>query len=331
MSNSTVQITLEVPQAVAAGLETGTLERIGGVIRDSNTKKVVMWLQEGSAVIRNPKNTKGLMTTVLRQTGMKPATIAAVAGSSLSVLNVAMSGYTLYMMIARVQELEKQIEQLHEQVSKEFARNRQVDFETALDSARDILEAENEGYRDQAAARTIELLIKAKKHFLIDFNDAINNQNLQQAQFYLLQAMLTDTMRIRCFLETGQVNLAKKRLAECVESYLPLTQQLIEKLFGKYPALYFHADVSDEDLERFIKIQQWLRNKDDILADLMLEYRKDFWNTDAIKPLGGWTLPTINMPFIKMTQQEQTPQYLATLTQCEVLIENYQRIPRVRT
>src|SRR5690606_35223841 len=117
-------------------------------------------------------------------------------------------------------------EQLYEQVSKEFARDRQVDFETALDSARDIVEAENEGYRNQAAARAIELLVKAKKHFIHDFNalvDKSNNpQQLHQAQMYLLRAMLTDTMRVRCFLETNQVNVAKSRLRECVNEYLPL-------------------------------------------------------------------------------------------------------------
>jgi hypothetical protein len=289
-----------------------------------------MWLQEGGANMKRAKTMDSLMASVLKSSNMKPATIAAVAGSSLGVLNVAISGYTLYLMIARVQELEKQIEQLHEQVAKEFARDRQVDFETALESARDIIDAENDGYRHQAAARAIELLLKAKKHFLIDFNTILekanNPQQLQQAQIYLLRAMLTDTMRIRCFLETNQVNVAKSRLAECVDEYLPLTKMLVEKLLGQYPALYFHGDVSDENLERFIAIQQWLRQKDDVLADLILAYRKDFWNNDAVKPIAGWTLPTINMPFMKIAQQTQEPHYLTTLTQCEILIENYQRL-----
>ena len=42
-----LNVVFDVPARVAQGLMNGSLERVGGVVRDSSTKEVVMWLQEG--------------------------------------------------------------------------------------------------------------------------------------------------------------------------------------------------------------------------------------------------------------------------------------------
>jgi hypothetical protein len=42
-----INVLFDVPALVAQGLRNGALERVGGVVRDSNSKQVVMWLQEG--------------------------------------------------------------------------------------------------------------------------------------------------------------------------------------------------------------------------------------------------------------------------------------------
>lgn len=41
-----IRVTFLVPEAIARGLELGTLERIGGVVRDVSTKRVIHWLKE---------------------------------------------------------------------------------------------------------------------------------------------------------------------------------------------------------------------------------------------------------------------------------------------
>ncbi len=43
---NTVTTTFTLPAWVAQGLATGAYERVGGVIREAGTKRVVSWLRE---------------------------------------------------------------------------------------------------------------------------------------------------------------------------------------------------------------------------------------------------------------------------------------------
>ena len=45
-SMNTVTTTFTLPAWVAQGLATGAYERVGGVIREAGTKRVVSWLRE---------------------------------------------------------------------------------------------------------------------------------------------------------------------------------------------------------------------------------------------------------------------------------------------
>ena len=42
----TVEATFAVPPHVSQGLDNGEYERVGGVVRDSQSKQVVAWLRE---------------------------------------------------------------------------------------------------------------------------------------------------------------------------------------------------------------------------------------------------------------------------------------------
>jgi hypothetical protein len=46
MVGPSVNATFIIPQEIATGLANGTLERIGGVVREVSSKRVVAWLRE---------------------------------------------------------------------------------------------------------------------------------------------------------------------------------------------------------------------------------------------------------------------------------------------
>ena len=46
-----LNVVFDVPARVAQGLMNGSLERVGGVVRDSSTKEVVMWLRDGGSEV----------------------------------------------------------------------------------------------------------------------------------------------------------------------------------------------------------------------------------------------------------------------------------------
>lgn len=48
-----IQVLLEVAPHIAAGLASGRLERVGGVILDAKSKQVVAWLREGGQIKNN--------------------------------------------------------------------------------------------------------------------------------------------------------------------------------------------------------------------------------------------------------------------------------------
>ncbi|MGJ3239827.1 MAG: hypothetical protein ACFE0Q_14040 [Anaerolineae bacterium] len=323
-----IQVLFQVPPIIEAGLQSGLYERMGGVVRDTQSKQVVMWLQEGGQAASNPNVANGLMGTLLQQTGMSSVTVGAVVGGTLPMINLAVSGYTMYLMIERVHTLEQQIEEMYERISKEFARDRRVEFEAALHNARDIVDSDDLNYKHKAASNAIDQLFKAQQHRLEDFDELLptteSEQELQQAQMYLLQAMMATTLRTRCYLETDQVSLARRRLSEMFNSYHDRTRQLIRKWLGEHPVMYLHGDISDENLERYLQIEAWYHDIHDIdylLAQLVREHRHDLWNRDVIKPLNN----AFDWWKKRETATKEIP-YLSALTQIEALIENYNRL-----
>lgn len=46
---ATEQVILDIPEAILRGLQNGTYERIGGIVREVASKRVVAWLRETGA------------------------------------------------------------------------------------------------------------------------------------------------------------------------------------------------------------------------------------------------------------------------------------------
>ena len=82
--------------------------------------------------------------------------------------------------------------------------------------------------------------------------------------------------------------------------------------------MYFHKDISTEDFQRYLRIEEWLRGKDDILLELIDERRADFWNGDAISALYPNLLDAI--------RRDKPIDHLTALTMAELLIEYLHRL-----
>lgn len=87
-----IEVLLQLDAQIETALALGTYERVGGVIRHSHSKQVVMWLHETSEVVPDKKVAQGLLTSVLKKTGMNSSAIGMIVGGSLPTLNLAMSG-----------------------------------------------------------------------------------------------------------------------------------------------------------------------------------------------------------------------------------------------
>ncbi len=159
-----LEVALEVPPAITQGLTNGSLERVGGVVREAGSKQIVAWLREGGQIARNPNllSGSGPLGTLLNVASGGALDIAKLGfevyshhkimqelqslginvmfNGLLGLANLAISSSTLIMLIHSVRKLEKQIEELGLEISEEFALQREANIDAGLQAAARPLE-----------------------------------------------------------------------------------------------------------------------------------------------------------------------------------------------
>ena len=104
-----LNVVFDVPALVAQGLMNGSLERVGGVVRDSSNKQVVMWLQEGgsevSKVLTNPPLAGG-------------ANALAAANALLATANLGVSVAGFAMVLQQLNRISDQIRTVEAKVDR---------------------------------------------------------------------------------------------------------------------------------------------------------------------------------------------------------------------
>lgn len=247
----------------------------------------------------------------------------------LGMLQLTMSGFGLLLMLKRFAEIQQLLENVHSQVAQALSQQQQqilqVNMNSALESAQVVMNSEDGHYKVSMAANLDFLLINASEHCLSDFEAnryKDGHTELELAQKSLSQAMHIDETRIRTFLEIDQINLAKSVMQERLEQHRRRTQGFVGTLLGSdnERAVFFHKTVDDAALRRYLLVEQWLRDDADILWDIVLNLRSQFWKksiADKLMPAPG--LPLVGSPSSVSTR------HLEALDQAETAIENFQR------
>ena len=360
-----VNVPLEFPLDIIAGLASGKYERVGGIIRMAQNKQVVSWLLEGGDISSNSDLASGALKALLQASTGNVAAVAAGAANAaitghshqqilremlrlsnlmqfaggIGVLNVGISVLSLVVLSKQMRDLSNEIKNLHALVAKEFAKFQQVNLDTAIVTAEGALSSPPGVHKDMEIVLAKNQLYSARQHIFYDidpaaYSSAITVENNQFLQTNLLLALHVDTLRIRCLLEQdrdgGGLQPAKDYLSICLKQYLELTRLLVNRWLGYRRAVFFHKKtVSELDLYRYIAIEQWLKNKDNVLLELILSNRPDFWDMDVVSDM---QVSDGKLAFLKLKPAKgddgdgKIPVHLAALTQSEILIENYQRL-----
>ncbi|MCY3796474.1 MAG: hypothetical protein OXG84_01615 [Chloroflexi bacterium] len=336
-----IQVMLEVPLKIAAGLASGQLELLGGVVREKATGQIVALLREGGRVASNTDLANGILRTVLQAnsggllstlTGV--ANLAATARShylimqklqaltslvglvgGIGLLNLAATAVSTGIILKRLNELEQAIKDLGVDIAKQFEANRKVKMEAAINAANLALSMECEDDRRAHSHFAINELFEARQHVWREIDTlkgsshyAKNNELMQKN---IEQAMHLDTLYSRCLLELGNVSLAKAFVNGKLSEYQSTSRILVHRHLGTHRAAYFHISILDEDLRRYIAIEHWLHDDENRLLEILLGNRRDFFNTDVA-----------DKKEIKKPGKER---YIDALTQSELLIENIRR------
>lgn len=315
---SVIEVFLEVPNYVQAGLLNGNYERIGGVIRETGSKHIVAWLRDGVEVSNVWQD--------LRNANLLNRALMTFAGTGLLV-NLAITAATMAAISSRLDNLTHQLAKLNDEITSQFKRERDVEFKIALRLADNVMMSSNEHVRREQAIHAVRGLYATYEQLLQDFEQAMP-ENLPLAQHYLVRALYAIIGATSCYLKIEEVKTAKQSLQEDIKVFQVRTRQLVMELLGKDQALFFHPSVSKNDLMRFIRLRQWLIEPNapetvDIM-EIIDELRKDFWNTEFVKDDSDLLKFVTRQPIRTVTHRIQTK--LDLLTQAECAVENLQHL-----
>ena len=317
-----LDIHFEVPEFIEEGLVNGSMERVGGVIIDSDNQQTIAWLRQGGQIGQVAESSAGLLEHVTRLSGGANLALGRLLASVTPVLNISMAGFSLIEHIAGIRAHEAELERIYDRVSEEFQRDREVELEAALDYAENILLARSDAYKYQAVARATSELGVARKQLLRDLEELLQVEDFEKtvelAMSYQVLAMRVCVMSSRLHLEIGEDEIAKDELAQCVGEHENFTRLSVQQWLGDSPALYFHESVGDDFLGSYLEIERWLRGDRNVLWDIIHQYRHDFWDDEATEAI--YSDAIVNKGLV------EEPFYVDSLPNSEILIENYRRL-----
>ena len=310
------QALLEIPPDIEAGLLSGTLERIGGVVRQASDKQIVAWLRE------NPVSDLPLRSPVV------PALVGLRASGQLLTLSLAVA--SLSFISVQLNRLSDQLNTLGETIQAEFKRDRDVDFETALELASN--RSSRPDIREAQVIQAKEKLYKAFNNYLKDFHEVLDHDPIL-AHHYLIRAMYASTSYARCHLELEDLPPAYNHLHRILPKIQASAHQLATQLIGPQPALFFHSMIPKERLAAYLHVQQWLDGTEvssiaeaaQAVVDIIDQARQDFWNPEVIRTTDNKLLARLTRQSIT-SLEDHLAQMQENLILAETLIENFQRL-----
>jgi hypothetical protein len=243
----TVNATFQVPESIAHGISNGAYERVGGVVREVGSKKVVAWLREaydtGEPVLSNV---------------LSPSLVGAVA----STLNLAVSTTGFIIILKRLSVIEQQLEQAQEvlqTIDYKIDLSFYANFRAALDLAINAFTMTNSETRKMSAMQAINRFLEAEHHYTKLTDIEISNGS-QVADEYLSTLCLAYVTEVRCYLELEEIETARRRLQEGAAVLRPRFEKYINTLLTSNPAAYLHPSLKEHvGLKRLTKVYQWLQ------------------------------------------------------------------------
>ena len=240
---TTVNASFHIPEYIAQGISNGTYERVGGVIREADSKQVVAWLRETGKASK-------ILESVLPQ-------VSAVS----SVLNLAVSTMGFIIVLKRLGVIEQRLEQAQEvlqTIDYKIDLSFYANFRAALDLAINAFTMTNSETRKMSAMQAINRFLEAEHHYTKLTDIEIGNGS-QVADEYLSTLCLAYVTEVRCYLELEEIDTARRRLQEGAAILRPRFEKHINTLLTSNPAAYLHPSLKEQvGLKRLTKVYQWL-------------------------------------------------------------------------
>ncbi len=344
-----IEVLLEVPTAIAKGLASGHLERVGGVVRNASSKEIVAWLREGGQIANNPNLPNGLLGKLMQAGGainpmMSVVDLAFKVGSQVAImnmlkgigalvmfngaiglLNVTIGAANLVAMSRYVRNLQGQLNLVAAQVKAGFANLFAAKLDAGLKAANNAQFASGKDNIRFFAQNAIQDLDFVQAEINRRINGLKSDDDRELFHLLLSQAFQIHVVLLRCYLKIGSYEAVKNE-KEALPMYEERTRETIKKFLNLNRGIYFHKSVDEADLWRYVRLRQWLEKSeedmDKALGKLVMEERRYFWDAKVIQPKAPLPLPIAIIAGM-VANGKASPQHIEALDKAEALMFSY--------
>jgi hypothetical protein len=212
-----INVLFDVPALVAQGLKNGSLERVGGVVRDSSSKQVVMWLQEGgsevSKVLANPPMAGG-------------ANALAAANPLLATANLGVSVAGFAMVLQQLNRISDQIRAVEARISHKLDDQALAQLEAGINACQNAVELQDPALRIQMAGHALTTLHAARKFFNRQVVRSAGQAEAASAEYVGL-AFVALAAEVQTYLQLDEGEKAARTLAQGLDELRPGLTQLM--------------------------------------------------------------------------------------------------------
>ncbi|WP_216915334.1 MULTISPECIES: hypothetical protein [unclassified Synechococcus] len=243
-----LNVVFDLPAALANGLQNGAYERVGGVIRDSNSKQVVAWLREGgNGVVSQPPLPK-----------LALGEAAQMITPMLSAVNLGVSVAGFAVVITQLNQISDQIRLIEAKVDRVSVKLDDLALAKLMAGVNACLNAVELGdanLRQQMAGQALTALHEARHYFNQQVLRSAAKAEATSAE-YVSMAFAALVAEVQTYLQLDEGEKAARTLRQGLTDLRPGLTQLMNAVLERR-AVYLRPDFQGQvDLDFIL----WLTN-----------------------------------------------------------------------
>lgn len=243
-----LNVVFDLPAALANGLQNGAYERVGGVIRDSNSKQVVAWLREGgNGVVSQPPLPK-----------LPLGEAAQLITPMLSAVNLGVSVAGFAMVITQLNQISEQIKLIEgkvDRVSVKLDDLALANLKAGVNACLNAVELGDANLRQQMAGQALTTLHGARQYFNQQVLRSAAKAEATSAE-YVSMAFAALVAEVQTYIQLDEGEKAARTLRQGLNDLRPGLTQLMNAVLERR-AVYLRPDFQGQvDLDFIL----WLTN-----------------------------------------------------------------------
>ena len=243
-----LNVVFDLPAALANGLQNGAYERVGGVIRDSNSKQVVAWLREGgNGVVSQPPLPKPPLGEA-----------AQLVTPMLSAVNLGVSVAGFAVVITQLNQISDQIRLIEakvDRVSVKLDDQALAKLKAGVNACLNAVELGDANLRQQMAGQALTTLHEARQYFNQQVLRSAAKAEATSAE-YVSMAFAALVAEVQTYLQLDEGEKAARTLRQGLTDLRPGLTKMMNAVLERR-AVYLRPDFQGQvDLDFIL----WLTN-----------------------------------------------------------------------